>query len=373
MSTSYLAKPDKEFTKEIIRLGGESVKKCFQCATCSVTCSLSPDEKPFPRKEMMWAQWGLKDKLLGDPDVWLCHRCNDCSVHCPRDAKPGNVLAAIRDYAIRHYSVPRFMGGMFSRAGFLPILLGVPAVLLFVVLNVLGTFHVPEGEVHYGAFFAHTPLQVFFGGFLGLALVAMFIGVSRFWGDMNRQYPPKETGSSIGASIAGAVKDVITHAKFKDCEESRSRYFSHLLILYGFAGLFITTVGVVVSEYVFHYYPLPLSHPLKIFGNLSTLALFIGATWVLADRISGKREKEVSTTYDWTFIGILYAVIVTGIITEILRYANAVAIAYPAYFVHLVVVFALLIYIPYSRFAHMVYRTVALVHARHSGRDVRVK
>lgn len=373
MSTSYCAKPDKEFTKQIIGLGGESVKKCFQCATCSVACSLSPDAKPFPRKEMIWAQWGLKDKLLGDPDVWLCHRCNDCSVHCPRDAKPGNVLAAIRDYTIHHYSVPRFMGGLFSRAALLPVVLGVPAVLLFIVLKVLGTLDIPEGEVHYGAFFAHVPLQVFFGGFLGLALLAIFAGVSRFWRDMSRHYPQGANGSSIGSSVIGALSDVITHAKFKDCTESRSRYFSHLLILYGFGGLFITTVGVVVSEYVFHYYPLPLLHPLKIFGNLSTIALFAGATWVIVDRASGKRGKETSTTYDWTFIGILYAVIITGIITEIMRYANTTTAAYPTYFVHLVVVFALLIYMPYSRFAHMIYRTVALVHARYSGRDVRAK
>ena len=77
MAESIRVEPDLKFVKDLKAMGADTLKKCYQCATCSVVCPISPDERPFPRKEMIAAQWGLKERLVGNMDVWLCHYCSN--------------------------------------------------------------------------------------------------------------------------------------------------------------------------------------------------------------------------------------------------------------------------------------------------------
>ena len=136
MTDKYLVEPDVGFIKEVIGLGGDTLKKCFQCATCSVVCPISPDTKPFPRKEMIAASWGLKDRLVNNLDIWLCHHCGDCTTMCPRGAKPGEVLGAVRSYAIADYAVPKAIGKAVNDPKKLPILMAIP-VVIFIVLGLI--------------------------------------------------------------------------------------------------------------------------------------------------------------------------------------------------------------------------------------------
>ncbi|MBD3165477.1 hypothetical protein GF324_02675, partial [bacterium] len=130
MADRAVVKPDVEFIKTLQKNGGDTLKKCYQCATCSTVCELSPAEGPFPRKEMMWASWGMKEQLVTDPDIWLCHQCNDCTTRCPRGARPGDVLAAARSYIYQTYTFPSFMGRLMSSPGGLAVLFIIPILVV---------------------------------------------------------------------------------------------------------------------------------------------------------------------------------------------------------------------------------------------------
>ena len=55
-------------------------------------------------------------------------------------------------------------------------------------------------------------------------------------------------------------------------------------------------------------------------------------------------------------------------VIELLRLGGIAGLAYPMYFIHLVCIFVLLVFAPYSKFAHVIYRFVAILWARTHGR-----
>lgn len=375
-------KPDLKFIKYLKGAGGDSVKKCFQCATCSVACPLSSDEKPFPRKEMIWAQWGLKDKLVADPDVFLCHQCGDCTAYCPRGAKPAEVLGAIRAYAYTHYGFPSGLAKLTTKASNLPILIGIPALIIFALWAVSGGMRLPHGAVDFGTFFGewdfhYLSKNVFFIDIImlsaaGLALFSAYRGVSTMWKKMseelnvNTEYRPscKQFTTDF---LWPSIQEIISHKRFNECGENLNRVKGHKPLLFAFAGLFILTGYSFVSKDIFGIFfpelhgPIPQLNPFKIMGNISAIAMIYGIVVLWGNR--SKDEAKAGTTgtfYDWFLIYEILAVGVTGLLAELFRLAGVGSLAYIIYFLHLVAVMMLFLYMPYTKFAHLVYRTFAM-------------
>jgi quinone-modifying oxidoreductase subunit QmoC len=382
-----LIEPDLEFIRVMGRTGGDSLKMCFQCGTCSATCPLAPDDHPFPRKEMAWAVWGMKDRLMADPDVWLCHHCNDCSTNCPRGARPGDVLGAVRQQAIIHYALPRFLARWVGNPRYIPLLLAIPAVLLWLAISfrdriggALG-FHVPtEDEIVFSftPLLPHGRLDSVVGLFGAFALLAAVVGIWRFARALKRSETwgenPKPV-KGVGASVATVLAKILTHYNFTFCETDHRRSISHFGVFFGFVALTLVTLWIITGpvnplirgDFI---YPFSLFSPWKILANLGGLAILAGLLMMIWDRLYFGHLAGTSSYFDWFLVWTFFLVVASGFVTEFLHYLRMTPHRQVAYFGHLVLVFGLLIYLPYSKLAHLLYRTTAMVFAERYGRIV---
>jgi len=363
-------KPDLDFVKGVIGAGGDSLKRCYQCATCSVVCNVTPDQNPFPRKEMIWAQWGLKEKFIGNPDVWVCHQCNDCTAYCPRGAKPGEVLGAIRKQTIQQYSVPSFLVNLVNDKKYVILLFLLPAILLGLIISATGTFGIPEGEIVYTKFIPVRAIQFTFTPAFIFGIAVGVIGLRKFWADMKRVNGV--TSGDLKSSVTAALKEILTHERFKKCDVNKDRFTSHFLVLYAFIALFITTaIGALYIDILGIESPFSFGHgtPVKILGNLGAIALIAGVLLMINNRFKNADRVGLGGYFDWLLITIIGVVAISGFLAQILRIAGIASLAYPTYFIHLVFVFSLFIYLPYSKLAHLFYRTTALTFLKYSGKE----
>jgi quinone-modifying oxidoreductase subunit QmoC len=361
MPEAQLIEPDVQFIKDVAHAGGGDLKKCYQCATCSVVCTLSPEDAPFPRKQMIRAQWGLKGRLLADPAIWLCHNCGDCTTHCPRGAKPGEVFGALRNEAIKYFAFPGFLGSLLSRpAGLVALLL--TGALIFGLLAMAGPMGAPDpaaGEhaLEFADLYPLWLIETFFFSLSGLIAIAFLGGMARF---VRALRASGATGPILTGLVPAAV-DIMTHTRFSTCGHERGRYLGHLATFWGFLGLagVSTVVGFATMFGVMHT-PLPQSNVLKILGNLSGAVAVVGVLLLLSDRLRDPAKRAASTYFDWFFVWTLSGVIGTGALIQFLRLAQATPWMFVWYFVHLVLIFALFVSAPYTKFAHVAYRTVAM-------------
>ncbi|MBW2147685.1 MAG: quinone-interacting membrane-bound oxidoreductase complex subunit QmoC [Deltaproteobacteria bacterium] len=371
MNNRNIVNPDMEFIRRLKNLGGDSVKKCFQCAACSGVCSISPDENPFPRKEMLWAQWGLKDRLLSSPDIWLCHQCNDCSRHCPRESNPADLLAALRQYTIANYAFPRPLARAMERLAYLPILLAVPVLLLLVDLWIRGRLDIPTGDVLFLEFFPHFHIALIFLTAAAFAVIMTAVGVGRFWERINMHFPGDRirNGKSVGSSLLATGVEILSHSRLGECKENRPMHLGHLAIFYGFLACFFSAFAMFLGVHILEAeVSRDFFSPLKILGNLGGALLLVGCVLILFNRLWPGKNKTRSQYRDWFLPLNLFVVTLTGFLAEAFRLMELSTGAYSVYFLHLVFIFLLVCYLPYSKLAHIAYRTVAIIHSKLFGR-----
>jgi len=150
------------------------------------------------------------------------------------------------------YAFPKFMGKALSQAKYLPLLFGFPIILLLLLLGVNG---IPSGPVLFREFLPYLYVDLAAVIFSLLVLVAIIVGVKRFWRSLNEGSTKSPAASLSGiefvrSNILPVVVKVLKHEKFSDCEANKIRYYGHLAIFYGFGLCFLTVVRISVAPMV---------------------------------------------------------------------------------------------------------------------------
>ncbi|MBY4731883.1 tricarballylate utilization 4Fe-4S protein TcuB [Cupriavidus pauculus] len=306
----------------------------------------------------------------------LCHNCGAC-YHACQYAPPHEfavnipqAMAKVRVQTYGDYAFPAALGGLYRRAGLTMALAlaGGLALFLVMVLAMRGTLlHEPLAGNFY-AIFPHNLLAAMFGVVFVFAMVALGIGVTRFW---RRVSPGVRSGETRGAAVGGAAHDAL-RLKYLDgghgqgCNNDddaftllRRRF--HHFTFYGFMLCFAATVVATLYHYLLDLHaPYPVLSLPVILGSAGGVGLLIGPAGLLW--LNLKRDARTMDAsqkpMDRGFIALLFLTSASGLALLAGRDTGAMAALLA---VHLGIVMALFLTLPYGKFAHGIYRSAALL------------
>jgi len=90
------------FVNEIAALpGGEGVRLCIQCGTCTASCPNADRMEHTPSQLIAMARAGMRDEVLSSDAMWYCLSCYLCTVRCPRGIKQTDLMHALESLAVR--------------------------------------------------------------------------------------------------------------------------------------------------------------------------------------------------------------------------------------------------------------------------------
>jgi quinone-modifying oxidoreductase subunit QmoC len=200
------------------------------------------------------------------------------------------------------------------------------------------------------------------------------LGLKNFLNDIHKTALRDGKTDKTKLDIAGVVKGVVAvlptilkHDKFSECTDNKDRSTAHLMVFYSFIGLFIVTNCFFFAMYVLGSHgPYSQLNPIKWLGNISGVALIIGSGLLIKNRLA--KKDQVSSYVDWYLLCIVFGLGITGMGTQLFRLADLAFLSYAVYFVHLTLIFMLFAFTPFSKLAHLVYRTVAMGYNEWAGR-----
>jgi citrate/tricarballylate utilization protein len=306
----------------------------------------------------------------------LCHNCGACYHACqyaPPHEFAVNVpqsMAQVRAQTYADYAWPNALGALYKRNGLTVALALAGGLALFLVLVVVvqGSLLNKPLAGNFYAIFPHNLLVGMFLPIFAFVVLALCIGVSRFWKNVTTH---DGTGKVTSVATAEAASDVLRltylgggHGEGCNNEDDawtlwRKRF--HHATFYGFMLCFASTSVATVYHYFFKWQaPYALTSLPVLLGTVGGIGLLVGPAGLLW--LNLRRDPNTADVsqkpMDLGFIALLFLTSLTGLALMIWRDTSLLALLLA---VHLGVVMALFVTLPYGKFAHGVFRSAALL------------
>lgn len=306
----------------------------------------------------------------------LCHNCGAC-LHACQYAAPHEfainvpkAMAKVRLDTYAEYAWPQVMGKLYQRNGLTLALASGAGLALFLCLTLMvmgNLFTIMPGGNFYGIF-PHNTLALMFGAVFGFAILALTIGVRRFWRNVSPVAAPLplKTSAALEATANVAKLKYLDGGHGEGCNNADDKFTLwrrrfHHLTFYGFMLCFAATGIATLYHYLLDWsapYPI-LSLPvmLGIAGGLGLLAGPAGLLWLNLRR-DPEHGDENQKPMDRGFIALLFLVSASGLALLAFRETTALGLLLA---IHLGLVMAFFLTMPYSKFAHGIFRSAALL------------
>jgi len=340
-----MARVNPEFADELIKYGAGDFKACFNCGNCTATCSLSTPENSFPREMIRYSTLGLEDEIKASLKPWECYYCGECSIQCPRQANPGELMMSLRRWLTSKYDWSGLSGLLYKSLtlSLIAFLLVFVAVIAFAVsIN----FDL-EKMMHFGHYFE----MIAIGGVFTIFLIPNLI---RMWwfviGKPKVKVPLKRYFTASGELFV----HMFTQKKYLGCDDNQFRWFEHFILVIGYMTLLFTTVFLdwFSATNLF----------IITIGYLESLIIFIITVDFVSDRI--KKTKEVSKNShpsDWFFVIWLVLLGFSGLLVRLFIDFNILEKNSWMYLFHFIVLVQwALIIVPFGKWTHFLYRSFAM-------------
>lgn len=344
-------------TPALIQEARRQIEICNACRYCEGFCSV------FPAM--------TRQKAFADGDITqlanLCHNCRGCEYSCQYTAPHEfavnlpRALAEVRQDSWETLVWPQPLAKAFHVSGVrIASLLVLATALLFWAVAALQ----PEAGEGFYAHMAHNTMVAIFAPAFVLPLVAVAIGLRRYWRMVG--------GRPVTlAHLAQAFRDAanlrnLGGGQGQGCNfEEGDRYsdrrrWYHQAVMYGFLLCFASTTSGTILHYVFGM-PAPyglLSVP-KLLGVPGGVLMGIGSAGLVWLKL--KADPALGAVRVWggemAFVLLLASVAVTGLA---LYAAAGTSAAAGLLAIHLGTVLTLFLLLPFSKMVHGFFRLAAL-------------